>query len=275
METPIFFGDDGDQMFGVLHTPDRKSPRSGLLLCHAFGEEKLWSHRVFVNLAREAANRGIAVFRFDFRGHGDSAGHSEDYSVDSYLRDIGDAADMFRRKFDDLDDVGLIGLRLGGTLAQLWASQNGLIKQLVLWEPILDGAKYMQELLRINLSTQLAVYGKVKKNREALVADMAKGTPANVDGYLLTSEFFEDCSKINLIDEPYQTTDARSLIVQIAPNLKQKDRPDLLKFCETHTGMEFLKVEEPPFWREIKPFTSRTKSLIRETLDWWECQIGD
>ena len=46
-----------------------------------------------MNLAREAANRGFAVFRFDFRGHGDSTGHSEDYSVDDYLRDIGTAVE--------------------------------------------------------------------------------------------------------------------------------------------------------------------------------------
>ena len=273
METPIFFGDEADRMFGVLHAPDGKRTRSGLLLCHAFGEEKLWSHRVYVNLAREAANRGFAVFRFDFRGHGDSTGHSEDYSVDDYLRDIGTAVDTLKSRFDDLEDIGLIGLRLGGTLAQIWASRNDLIRRLVLWEPVLDGAKYMQELLRINLSTQLAVYGKVQQNREALVADMAEGKPANVDGYLISARFYEDCGNINLSTEPLKSTNAKSLIVQIAPNLKQKDRPDLLEFCEAYPGAEFHKVEEPPFWREIKPFTSRTNSLIRETLDWWESQL--
>lgn len=272
METPIFFGDEANQMFGVLHTPERKSPRSGLLLCHAFGEEKLWSHRVFVNLAREAANRGFAVFRFDHRGHGDSSGHSEDYLIDSYLRDIGTAAYTLKNKCQDLEDIGLVGLRFGATLAQLWASQNDLVRRVVLWEPVLDGAKYMQELLRINLSTQLAVYGKVKKNRQALVAEMASGMPVNVDGYLITSDFYEGCGKINLLAEPSQRTEAKSLIVQIAPNLKQRDRPDLLEFCEAYPGTDFLKVEEPPFWREIKPFTSRTKSLIGETMDWWESQ---
>ena len=102
---------------------------------------------------------------------------------------------------------------------------------------------------------------------------MAEGKPANVDGYLITSQFYEDCGKINLLTEPLKSTNAKSLIVQIAPNLKQRDRPDLLEFCEICPGAKFLKVEEPPFWREIKPFTSRTNSLIRETLDWWESQL--
>ena len=75
-------------MFGVLHAPEDKTPEAGILLCHAFGEEKLWSHRVSVNLAREAVCRGYAAFRFDFRGHGDSAGHSEGCTIDTYLSDI-------------------------------------------------------------------------------------------------------------------------------------------------------------------------------------------
>ena len=270
MESPIFFGNESEQMFGVLHTPDEASPRSGILLCHAFGEEKLWSHRVFVNLAREATKRGLAVLRFDHRGHGDSAGHSEDYSIPSYLQDIDVAADLLRAKCPDLEEIGLIGLRLGATLAKVYTSQNELIDRLVLWEPVLDGAKYMQELLRINLSTQLAVYGKVQKNREALVAEMTDGSLVNVDGYLISSEFYQDCGRVRLLEDPISSHNTKSLVVQIAPNLKQRDRPDLLEFCDKCPEAEFLKVEEPPFWREIKPFTSRTKSLIRETLDWWE-----
>ena len=94
-----------------------------------------------------------------------------------------------------------------------------------------------------------------------------------MDGYLITSEFYEDCNKIRFLTEPAMRARAKSLVVQIASNLKQRDRPDLLEFCERYPGTKFLKVEEPPFWREIKPFTSRTKSLICETLDWWEAEV--
>ena len=41
-------------------------------MCHPLGEEKLWAHRVFVSLARDLANAGFVVLRFDCRGEGDS-----------------------------------------------------------------------------------------------------------------------------------------------------------------------------------------------------------
>lgn len=246
-----------------------------MVLCHPFGEEKLWSHRVFVNFAREAALRGLAVLRFDFRGHGDSAGHSENNSLDSFSSDIESALRALRLELPSAVDIGLLGLRLGASLAWLRAGRDESIRWVALWEPILLGERYIQELLRINLSTQLAIYGKVKTNREALVAEMQSGSLVNVDGYLISHEFFAGCCAMDLIDAQAPAHGTAALIVQIAPNIKQKDRQDLLKLTENSESGDFIKTEEPPFWREIKPFTSRTKNLVNQTLDWWENQIDD
>lgn len=269
MEKPFFFKNCHDSMFGVLHTPDGNTPREGLVLCHAFGEEKLWSHRVFVNTAREATKRGLAVFRFDFRGHGDSHGHTESFSVEDYLSDIDAAIAAFRIECPSIDKIGLLGLRLGGSLALLHASRSSGCARLAIWEPIMDGDRYIQELLRINLGTQLAVYGKVVHNRESLVAQMQSGSYANVDGYLISNTFYEDCKSMNLLGLGHCKADMQILVAQIAPNIKQDDRADLIELTSRRAATEFLKVEEPPFWREIKPFTSRTKGLINETLNWW------
>ena len=143
----------------------------------------------------------------------------------------------------------------------------------MLWEPVIDGARYMQELLRINLSTQLAVYGSVKQDRRALVESMKTGSHANVDGYLISSQFYTQSIGINLLDIDLTIPEAKLLVTQIAQNLKQKDHSDLLRLVSKHATAEFLKVEEPRFWREVKPFTSRPKSLIRETMNWLENSI--
>lgn len=270
MEKPLFFNNGPDRLFGFVHQPDHVQAREGIVLCHAFGEEKLWSQRVYVNFAREAAKRGIAVFRFDFRGHGDSVGHSEENTLENFASDIDAAIRQFRLECPGIQNLGLLGLRFGGSLVALYAANNDFNGRIALWEPVINGDRYMQELLRINLSTQLAVHGKVTKNRKALVDDMTKGIYANVDGYLISFDLFSECNEVDLQKVAASCTGARSLVVQIAPNINQKDREDLLNLAQRFPAGKFLKVEEPPFWREVKPFTSRTNELISKTIDWWE-----
>lgn len=273
-ERPFFFADADEALFAVLHMPKNAKPRQGIVLCHPFGEEKLWSHRVYVNFARRAAELGMAVLRFDFRGHGDSAGHSEDYGTECYLEDIHTAVAQLRLDCPTLESIDLLGLRFGAALASQYAARHDGIRHLLLWEPIVSGEKYMQELLRINLSTQLAVYGKVRDNREKLVEKLAAGEPANVDGYLISHDFYDQCGKIDLLTSAKCRLSGKALVVQIAPNIKQKDRPEFVQLSEHFTSSDFLKVEEPAFWREIKPYTSTTTTLVPETLSWLEQHNG-
>jgi hypothetical protein len=116
------------------------------------------------------------------------------------------------------------------------------------------------------------VYGSVKENREALVQKMRLGVPANVDGYLISSDFFEECSSIALAELDLDHVSAPSVVTQISPNIRhrQKDRPELVDLARSLPDGKFFKVEEPPFWREIKPFTSRAKELVNVTLEQME-----
>ena len=146
-----------------------------LLIKMGFDERVRGSHRVFVNFAREAASHGIPVLRFDFRGHGDSDGHSEDCTIETYLSDIESARRTIQELHPSLESIDMLGLRFGATLAATYAHRTTDIGDLILWEPIVNGSRYMQELLRINLSTQLAVYGNVRENRQTLVKRMQSG----------------------------------------------------------------------------------------------------
>jgi uncharacterized protein len=180
VEEPFFFAGTGGELFAVLHRP-AAAPIGGFAFCHPFGEEKLWTHRVFVTFARELTRRGYAVLRFDCRGNGDSAGEFKDASIDTALEDIGSAIAELRAR-SGVDKVSLLGLRLGATLAAVTAERRPDIDTLVLWAPIADGARYAQELLRINMTTQLAVFREIREDRAALVEGMRQGRTANVDG---------------------------------------------------------------------------------------------
>jgi exosortase A-associated hydrolase 2 len=270
MEKPFFYRQGTHERFAVMHVPSISVPKNALVMCHPFGEEKLWSHRVFVNYARKAAERGIVVLRFDMMGHGDSGGDSEECTIDSCLSDIDTAVSTLMNEFPDLVETGLLGLRFGATLAALYAEQRDEIDYLVLWEPIIDGQRYMQELLRINLGTQLATTGSIRQNREQLVKQLSTGSHVNVDGYLISEQFYEQCSKLNLDSRTKIVSKADCLAVQFARSIKQDDNRDFINFVGLYQSGIFLKIEEQPFWREIKQFCSTPTPLIDSTLEWWE-----
>ena len=72
METPTFINHNNYNLFGVIHEPESINKdvklSTGIVFCYPFAEEKLISHRVFVNLARRLTKEGYYCFRFDYYG---------------------------------------------------------------------------------------------------------------------------------------------------------------------------------------------------------------
>lgn len=268
---PFYFGDDGGGIFGILHEPSGKPNGRGFVLCYPFAEERLWVHRAFVNLSRMLAEMGYAVLRFDFTGHGDSDGDFEDATVETRLEDIDQAVRALRRKASVNDGIGLLGLRLGATLAALAAERDPAFSHLVLWEPIVDGAAYMQEMLRSNLATQLAVYKEIRHNRQKLAEIMRGGETVNVDGYGLSHEMFEQTGRIDLA-KGERAFDGPTLVVQI-DRREAPPRERLQELCGSYRNAELRTVVEEPFWKEIKPYYPRAENLFRVTREWLESGV--
>jgi pimeloyl-ACP methyl ester carboxylesterase len=258
------------------------SARVAYVMSHPFGEEKLWSHRVFVVFARALASRGIPVLRFDYTGAGDSSGDTAQASVGTYLDDLGAAVRVLAEKVPTATRIGVVGLRFGATLAAQFvererasgASSKVLEAPLVLWDPILDGDGYIQELLRINLSTQLAVYGKVQESRDALVERIRQGGIANVEGYEIGLPLLESAALKELLPADGIRHAGGMLVVQIAATEKQKTREDQQQFAAVSHAANFERTQEQPFWREIKPFCARAENLQNLTLQWLEQRHG-
>jgi len=268
-EVPFFFPSNGFNLFGVMHTPQAARRRTAFLFCPPFGEEMLWTRLVYVNFARELAQRGHPVLRFDYRGTGDSDGDFEDSTVETYLADIRCALGVLAEKAGPVSHNGLLGLRFGATLAALMAEAVPAVRRLVLWSPIVNGAAYMQELLRVNLATQLAVFKEVRENREALIQAMVEGKPANVDGYEITGAMFEQASSIDLLEGP-KRSEVNCLIVQIAPKPQPAVQKEVAKLCSLYrAGQSTVSIEEP-FWKEIRTVYARAGRLYQDTLNWLE-----
>lgn len=264
-ETPYFLTRGDVRLFAVLHEPDTPSGRA-LVLCHPLAEEKLWSHRTFVVLARELARAGYTVLRLDLMGNGDSDGEFSDSSVESGVADVRAGLDHLRGR-PEITSVSLLGLRFGATIAALVAERFGDVDALVLWAPILDGARYMQDLLRINIGTQTAVYREVRHDRTELVELMRQGTFVNVDGYEMAFPLYSEVSALRLDDSPKRHA-GPCLVVQVD---RKGARPaaDLPRLAQSYGQGTFVSAEEEPFWKEIqRSYLSGAPHLQQATLDW-------
>ena len=266
VETPLFFENGDYRLFGVVHQPVGTPSGAAWVFCHPFAEEKLWAQRVYVSFARTLAARGAWVLRFDMMGNGDSEGQFSAASVDTMLSDI-DCAIRYLEGVSGISvSIGLLGLRLGATLAALAAERSQKVGTLVLWEPIVDGARYMQEMLRSNLTTQSVIYKEIRHNREALVRMMRDGATVNIDGYELAYPCYEQATAINLKEGRKQFA-GPCLIVQVGKN-GQPVHPDFKALQETYPAGNLQSAVEEPFWKEIKQWYGRAPNLTATTLAW-------
>jgi len=266
-EKPFFFPNNEYNLFGVLHLPESTPIVGGFVFCHPFAEEKLWTHRVYVTFARELVQRGYAVLRFDYMGQGDSDGEFEDSTVTSRLSDIKCAINTIK-ELTSVKTINLLGLRFGAMLAAIVAEEVDCVAKLILWSPVINGNKYMQENLRTNLTTQLATYKKILFDRKALVQQMKEGKTVDIDGYYMTYELFTEVCEIDLSKREIAFS-GDCLLIQIekAAQPMRKELQDLAtKYSQVTTS---LSVEEP-FWKEIRNWYNRADNLFAETFSWLE-----
>ena len=142
---PFYFGDSSRPLFGIHHPAQGRQQRAGVVICHPFGQEYLRAHRSLRELGSRLAGAGFHALRFDYHTCGDSAGEAAEARVEEWLGDTL-AATLEIRETAGSPRVALVGLRLGATLAGLAADRLGGVEALVLWDPILKGATYLEEL---------------------------------------------------------------------------------------------------------------------------------
>jgi alpha/beta superfamily hydrolase len=140
-----FFGNPESPLFGVYHRAHGScldDPRA-VVLCPPIGQEYIRTHWNLRLLANQIARRGIHVLRFDYQGIGDSAGSVIDIDhIEVWQRNIVTAVEHLKQECD-AKTVMLFGQRFGGSLAGKVAQERLDINSVVLWEPVLQGEKYL------------------------------------------------------------------------------------------------------------------------------------
>jgi pimeloyl-ACP methyl ester carboxylesterase len=145
--TPFYFGSGTRRLFGIYTPGQRGAGRErAVVFCHPWGVEYLRAHRSMRQLATQLTRAGVHVLRFDYFGTGDSGGETSAGDLPGWRADILAAIEELRDT-SGVERVGLLGLRLGATLAAGDAAEHkGDDDSLVLWDPVVSGVEYVREI---------------------------------------------------------------------------------------------------------------------------------
>jgi exosortase A-associated hydrolase 2 len=170
-------------LFAVLHVPPA-------------GDEMNKSRRMSALQARALARRGATVAMLDLRGTGDSAGDHSDATWEGWRDDV-------RFAWDWLGRVASVprllwGTRLGGLLAaDLVASGILAPHAVLLWQPVISGASFFNQWLRIASARQVTGAGDAADARSLRQA-LESGLPIEVGGYDLHPDLIRGAQAVNL-----------------------------------------------------------------------------
>lgn len=131
-ETAMIFHCEGVELLGILHAGAPDATR-GVLIVVGGPQYRVGSHRQFVLLARNLAQAGIPVLRFDYRGMGDADG--EFSSFENIAPDITSALDIFCQHVPSLRKIVIWGLCDAASAALFQAWRDPRVTGLVLLNP--------------------------------------------------------------------------------------------------------------------------------------------
>jgi exosortase A-associated hydrolase 1 len=131
-EIPLVFNCEDNALYGIAHLP-QPAKQCGVLIVVGGPQYRVGSHRQFILLARELADHGFPVLRFDYTGMGDSEGQQASFEViDTDLRA---AINAFYQQQPQLSHVVIWGLCDAASAALFYAYQDHRVKGLVLLNP--------------------------------------------------------------------------------------------------------------------------------------------
>jgi len=176
---------DGQKLRGMIHLPHGKELFPAVALFHGWSGQRMESHFIFVKLARLLAKNKIVAARFDFRGSGESDGEFENMTISQEIEDGMEIMHFLAgHSLVNNNRLGIVGLSLGGYVAQRMAVKRNDISCLALWSTIADVREVLQ-------SGQMF---------EKLKEELNKKGYADINGLKLKKNFFIDLSQTKKIE---------------------------------------------------------------------------
>ncbi|NGX43052.1 MAG: Dipeptidyl-peptidase 5 [Chlamydiae bacterium] len=139
----VEFTNKGEKIVGVIHRPLNIEKPPVVLFCHGLAGHKIGQHRMYVLLSECLSKAGIASYRFDFRGSGDSEGNFGEMSLEGEVSDAVKAfAFLSQQPHIDPNRIGVFGRSFGCAIAVIAAHRFGNVKSMGLWAPVYNAEQW-------------------------------------------------------------------------------------------------------------------------------------
>lgn len=242
----------GRVIYGTHYLPAGASPRAVMLLAEPFGEEKRCAYRLLVRLARQLAERGIAVMRYDLSGTGDSAGRHGDAEWRHWQEEF--AAQIAQvRELPGTPPLLFLGARAGALLAA--GAVTAETRALIMLEPLLNGDELLRDLeRRQKIKDMMSGASKSQSADEQWSA----GQPVDFGGFVVSAAMAEQLRSAQLITSlaAMPAGCALQLIRVSGAKTYPPAWQDLVALVNGHAGGDTRVVADKPFWGQLDYYES-------------------
>lgn len=212
------------------------------MICPPLADEHVASYRILYGFSEFLAEAGIASFRFDPPGQGDSEGHLSDATPEPIASAAQSAAHVLRER-TDAENIGFLGLRLG-CMPALLAANSASASLCVAWAPILSAEHYFRDLLRRRVLSDV-MYAGSRRSVDDLLADLTRDKSVDIGGYLLSRDVYDGfrarsfAAELENSNVPVQVIQSRNSGAGCPRNLTE---------LVANTATEALERDDEPFW---------------------------
>jgi pimeloyl-ACP methyl ester carboxylesterase len=149
-------------------------------------------------LADQMARQGFHVMRFDYFATGDSAGDDGEGDLDGWCQDVLSADNELRQR-SGCGRITWFGHRLGASIAALASKHNRLpVKQILLWDPVIDGPDYLREMVETHLNAYRDSFGERWIFDQRLRSRAASEAKEEATGFALPSVLRQQLEQLSV-----------------------------------------------------------------------------
>jgi exosortase A-associated hydrolase 2 len=178
---PFFLDTPHGRLFAIHHRP-ATGLRGSVLCVPPFNEEMNRCRSMITLQAQAFAAAGIGTLVLDLHGTGDSSGEYRDARWSIWLDDIRTACRWLENQSGGC--LAYWGIRLGAILAAQ-ASRSAATKgrQLIVWQPVIDGKQYFTQFLRMRIAANMDRPSLPKETTAGMREILANGKSVEIAGY--------------------------------------------------------------------------------------------
>lgn len=232
-----------------------------------FGEEMNKCRRMMTSVALALAQIDIASAVLDLYGTGDSGGDFADADWATWRNDVARAGQWCSEH--GLAVTGLLAIRLGCSLAAAVVGSGAVrpVQRTVMWQPMFDGSRFLNHLLRLRLAALLAEQDR-RETMAELRTRLKSGEIVEVAGYELSGRLAEDLETLPRITQlPGQFGDIHWMeIVREAGLAVPPPSQQLIDATRTAGGQITCNVfAGEPFWSTTE--IVENAAVVQATVD--------